>query len=70
LALVIAATPATHDVACGESLDAQQKALELITNTADRICNIVSTKGDADSGEAKGNVAAQLNGLLSKLADI
>lgn len=70
LVVMIAAMPATHDIARAESLEAQQKALELITNTADRICNIVSTKGDADSSEAKGDVKAQVNGLLSKLADI
>ncbi len=68
LALVIAATPATHDAARAESFEAQQKALELITNTADRICNVVSAKGDTSSEEAKGNVTAQVNGLLSKLA--
>lgn len=67
---MIAAAPATHDIARAESLEAQAKALELITNTADRICNIISTKGEADSSEAKGNVTAQLNGLASKLADI
>ncbi|MGH6843363.1 MAG: WD40 repeat domain-containing protein, partial [Methylocella sp.] len=70
LVLVIAATPATHDIARAESLEVQQKALELITNTADRICNIVSTKGEGDSSEAKGNVTAQLSGLAAKLADI
>jgi len=70
LILGIAATLVKHDIACADSLEAQQKALELITNTADRICNIVSTKGDADSTEAKGDVKAQVNGLLSKLADI
>jgi hypothetical protein len=68
--LVIAATLATHNSALAESLDAQTKALGLITNTADRICNIVSTNGDANSVEAKGNVNAQLSGLASKLADI
>ena len=47
-----------------------QKALELITNTADRICNIVSIKGDAGSPETNADVKAQLDGLLSKLADI
>jgi WD40 repeat protein len=31
---------------------------------------MVSTKGEVDSSEAKGNVTAQLSGLASKLADI
>ena len=70
LVLVIAAAPATHDMTRADSLEAQQKALELITNTADRICYIVSTTGDANSVEAQGHVTAQLNGLASKLADI
>ena len=52
-----------------QSIDAQQKALELITNTADRICNVVSTRGEASSAEAQGNIKAQLSGLASKLAE-
>jgi len=70
LVLAIAATSATHDIARAEGLEAQQKALEVIANFADRICNIVSTKGDANSSEAKTNVTAQLSGLAAKLADI
>jgi hypothetical protein len=55
-------------VAHAASLDAAE-ALDLITKTADRICNIVSTKGEAESSEVKGEVKAQLNGLAAKLAD-
>jgi hypothetical protein len=62
--------PLTPDLARAENLDAQQKALDLITNTADKICNVVSVRGEAKSSEVKGNVTAQLNGLASKLADI
>jgi len=47
-----------------------ERALELIANTADRICNVVNTYGDTNSLNAKGNVKAQLNGLAAKLADV
>jgi hypothetical protein len=50
-------------------LDAPQ-AIDLLTNTADRICNVVSTKGTTQSSEVKGEVKAQLSGLASKLADV
>ena len=56
-------------VADAASLDAPQ-ALDLITATADRICNVVSTKGEAESSEVKGQVKAQLSGLAAKLADV
>jgi hypothetical protein len=70
LMLVIAAIPSPPEFARAETLDVQQKALELITNTADKICNVVSTRGEVNSAEAKGGVTASLNGLLSKLAEI
>jgi hypothetical protein len=50
------------------SLDPAQ-ATELITNTADRICNVVLTHGEARSSEVRGEIKAQLSGLASKLAD-
>ena len=63
----MAAIAFTH-VAHAAPLDTAQ-ALDLITKTADSICNVVSTKGDAESSEVKGEVKAQLSGLASKLAD-
>jgi hypothetical protein len=60
---------AFFDAADAASLDAPQ-ALELITKTADSICNVVSTKGEAESSEVKGEVKAQLSGLAAKLADV
>lgn len=51
------------------NLEAQQKALDLITAAADRICNVVSTRGEVNSSEVKGNVTVQLRGLASKLAE-
>ncbi len=47
-----------------------QKVLDQITNTADKICNVVLNRGETNSKEVKGEVRAQLNGLASKLADI
>jgi hypothetical protein len=68
-ALVVGiAAIAFFDAADAASLDAPQ-ALELITKTADSICNVVSTKGEAESAEVKGEVKAQLSGLAAKLAD-
>ena len=46
------------------------QALELITQTADRTCNVVSTKGEAESADVTGQVQAQLRGLAAKLATV
>lgn len=69
LLMFVVAVPPTHDLAHAEITDLQ-KALELITNTADKICNVVSTSGEANSKEVQGSVAAHLSGLASKLADV
>jgi Domain of unknown function (DUF4189) len=53
-----------------ENIDSQERALALITKTADKICNIVSSSGEAQSSTVRGNVKAQLSGLASKLADV
>jgi hypothetical protein len=63
-AWIILAAPSS-----AQSLDAQRQALELITNTADRICNVVTARGEAQSSEVQGNVQAQLRGLASRLAN-
>jgi hypothetical protein len=44
--------------------------MDLITATADRICNVVSTRGEAQSSEARGDIKAQLTGLASKLENV
>ncbi len=59
---------ASAHVASAAPLDTEQ-ALDLITQTADRICNVVSTKGEVESAEVKGQVQAQLSGLAAKLAN-
>lgn len=41
-----------------------EKALELITTTADKICSAVNTDGSSDSKKVTGAVNAQLNGLI------
>jgi hypothetical protein len=48
----------------------QAQALDLITTTADKICNVVSTRGESQSSEAKGDIKVQLTGLASKLVDV
>lgn len=56
--------------AYSQSLDAQTKALALITKTADEICSIVNHAGSSQSLKVKGDVRAQLNGLIRQLADL
>lgn len=56
--------------AYAESLEVQTKALALITQTADGICSIVSQAGSSQSLNVKGDVKAQLNGLIRQLADL
>jgi len=42
--------------------------LDDIGQTADRICNVVSDKGDANHTKIEGEINAQLTGLASKIA--
>ena len=60
---------ALANAAQAASPDAPQ-ALDLITNTADRICNVVSTKGEIGSTQVNGQVKAELSGLASRLANV
>ena len=57
-------------VADAQPLDDQAKALKLITDTADRICNVVAAAGSSKSLEVQGQLKAELNGLASRLADV
>jgi Fe2+ transport system protein FeoA len=58
-------------IARAQGLDVQQKAvIEMITDTADRICGGVSETSDASIKQIKGDVKAQLTGLASKLVDV
>lgn len=53
-----------------QDLETKQKALDAIARFAAETCNVVSTHGEADSMEVKGDVRAQLSGLAAKLADL
>jgi hypothetical protein len=53
-----------------EPLGDQAKALNLITDTADRICNVITVSGSARSVDVQGQVKAELGGLASRLADV
>jgi hypothetical protein len=44
--------------------------LKLITDTADRICNVITTSGSSRSVDVEGQVKAELGGLASRLADV
>jgi hypothetical protein len=43
--------------------------IKLITDAADRICNVVTANGSASSMDVQGEVKAELRGLASKLAN-
>jgi hypothetical protein len=53
-----------------QALEAQAQALSLITDIADEICGIISHAGNSQSLKVKGEVKAQLNGLIRQLADL
>jgi len=53
-----------------QSLDAQARVLSLITDAADKICGIVNHAGNSQSMKVKGDIKAQLNGLIKQLADL
>jgi hypothetical protein len=44
--------------------------LSAIADTADRICGIVATHGEASAGNAAGDVHAELSGLAKRLASL
>jgi hypothetical protein len=45
-------------------------ALAAISDTADRICGIVATQGEAGQSKVQGDIHAELNGLARRLATI
>jgi hypothetical protein len=67
--IFVLAAAVTTD-AYSQSLDAQTNALALITRTADGICSIVKQAGNSQSVKVKGDVKAQLTGLIKQLADL
>ena len=68
LAILIALAPLSKRPAYAEEADIEKIKLDLITETADKICNAVSIDGSTTSKEVKGEINAQLSGLASKLA--
>jgi hypothetical protein len=56
--------------AYSQSLDVQTQALALITKTSDAVCGIVKTVGSYQDLKVKGDVKAQLSGLVKQLADL
>jgi hypothetical protein len=64
--LIISVPFAAH----AQTNDDPAKALQLITDTADRICNVVASSGRSDTSEVQGQVKAELGGLASRLANV
>jgi hypothetical protein len=50
--------------------DTTEKALRLITDTADKICNTIPLEGEHRTLMLHGTAKAELNGLLKKLTDL
>jgi hypothetical protein len=67
---VFAIFAASEASAESQSIDVQAKALDLITKTADGVCSTVKQAGTSESLDVKGEVKAQLNGLIKQLADL
>ncbi|WP_194460322.1 hypothetical protein [Bradyrhizobium sp. CCBAU 53421] len=67
---IFAIFSASEASAQSQAIDAQAKALDLITNAADRICSIVNQAGSSESLNVKGEVKAQLSGLIRQLAEL
>ncbi len=69
LASGLAAWSCFPPLALADTFGNQQRALALITDTADHICSVVHERGEASSSKTQGEVHAQLNGLAARLAD-
>ncbi len=53
-----------------DELDAQRKALNLISEFADKICGDIPLQGSSSKIEASGKAKAELPGVIKKLADL
>lgn len=56
--------------ATDETLESQEKALDIINKFADRLCTSVPTAGNTQNVELSGDAKADLNGVLKTLADL
>ena len=70
VALAITLLLGGESVNAGTDLKAQQEALNLIADFADRFCKDVPLTTTAESIELSGKAKAELNGLLKKIADL
>jgi hypothetical protein len=71
VASTILAVSASDAIKAGaQSLESQARALALITKTADDLCSIVRQAGSSQSLKVKGDLKAQLSGLIKQLADL
>ena len=53
-----------------ETFTEQQRALNLIVQTADSLCQTIKMAGESESASVQGKVDAQVNGLIKKFADL
>jgi len=69
---ILQAVPALTLILFGSMAGAEPLAdhLKLIADTADRICNVITTSGSSRSVDLQGQVKAELGGLASRLADV
>jgi hypothetical protein len=51
-------------------LELQTKALQVMSNAAERICNSISTSGNTRSAELSGNAKAALTGVIKNIAEL
>jgi hypothetical protein len=70
-AIVLSATAVVSmGHAFGTNVEPQPAALPVITDTADKICGIVSAAGSYQSSKVSGDIDVELNGLFKRLADL
>jgi hypothetical protein len=56
--------------AATDSMEDYKAKMQLITDTADKICNVIQTVGSAEGSQVQGQIKAELGGLASKLANV
>jgi hypothetical protein len=69
VSVIAALAPATYALAVCDQ-DAQQRALDIIEKSAERLCGTVSQNSTTRSQELSGEAKAELNSVLSKLANV
>jgi hypothetical protein len=69
ITLVIFLTSMVCGIASAD-LDAQEKALKIIADFADRLCNKVPLEGSSDNLELSGSAKVELNELIERIAGL